>query len=219
VIVWRRKRFLKAESAEINKVKDFFVDDDSLRQFSDAQRHERLYGDDYGIVHDWTNPIVLNKAIEMLTDVLTGFSSGGFNFKEHFASLHKLYGDFPAESPPEGFVRDFIRCGVLASGEPEELERRDVKPEELKAFAIACLEREIKRLRDFKECLEEVESERRTYTAQATLVPKQEVLDRLQRYEAHLSREFDRTLNQLERVQRMRLGQRVPPPIQVELSR
>jgi hypothetical protein len=29
---------------------------------------------------------------------------------------------------------------------------------------------------------------------------------RLSRYEAHLSREFDRTLSQLERLERMRLG-------------
>jgi len=43
-------------------------------------------------------------------------------------------------------------------------------------------------------------------------------LDRLLRYEASLERTFDRTLNQLERLQRMRLGQPVPPPVKVELS-
>ena len=50
------------------------------------------------------------------------------------------------------------------------------------------------------------------------LVPKYEVLGRLLRYEAHLSREFDRTLSQLERLQRMRKGQPVLPPIKVEVS-
>jgi len=34
--------------------------------------------------------------------------------------------------------------------------------------------------------------------------PAQEAADRIIRYEAHLSREFSRTLNELERVQRMR---------------
>jgi len=33
-----------------------------------------------------------------------------------------------------------------------------------------------------------------------------------------LSREFDRTLNQLERLQRIRKGQPVLPPIKVEVS-
>jgi hypothetical protein len=43
-------------------------------------------------------------------------------------------------------------------------------------------------------------------------------LDRLQGYEAHLDRAFDRTLSQLERLQRMRLGQPTPPEIKVNVS-
>lgn len=42
--------------------------------------------------------------------------------------------------------------------------------------------------------------------------------DRLLRYETHLSREFDRTLAQLERLQRIRLGQPVPPPINLNVT-
>ena len=48
--------------------------------------------------------------------------------------------------------------------------------------------------------------------------PTNEGTERLLRYEAHLSREFDRTLSQLERLQRMRKGQQVLPPIKVEVS-
>jgi len=48
-------------------------------------------------------------------------------------------------------------------------------------------------------------------------VPKK-FSDRLIRYEAHLSREFDRTLTQLESLQRMRLGQRVLPKHEVQHS-
>jgi hypothetical protein len=45
-------------------------------------------------------------------------------------------------------------------------------------------------------------------------------LDRLLRYEASLDRSFDRTLSQLERLQRMRLGQPVPvlPKVEVHHS-
>lgn len=43
-------------------------------------------------------------------------------------------------------------------------------------------------------------------------------LDRLLRYEASLERQFDRTLSQLERLQRMRLGQPVLPRIEVRHS-
>lgn len=45
-------------------------------------------------------------------------------------------------------------------------------------------------------------------------------LERLARYEAHLSREYDRTLDRLERLQRLRAGEVVPAParLAVELA-
>jgi hypothetical protein len=49
-------------------------------------------------------------------------------------------------------------------------------------------------------------------------VPHTGYLDRLLRYEASLERAFDRTMSQLERLQKMRLGQPVPPRIEVELN-
>jgi hypothetical protein len=52
----------------------------------------------------------------------------------------------------------------------------------------------------------------------AVLVPRQEVADRLQRCEGSLERAFDRTLVQLERLQRIRTGHPVPPPLKVEFS-
>ena len=44
------------------------------------------------------------------------------------------------------------------------------------------------------------------------------VLNRFPRYEASIERGLDRTLMQLERIQRMRRGQSVPPPIKVDIS-
>lgn len=49
-------------------------------------------------------------------------------------------------------------------------------------------------------------------------VPDTQSLERLMRYEARLEQAFDRTLNQLERIQRMRKGQVVPPPLKVDVS-
>ena len=44
------------------------------------------------------------------------------------------------------------------------------------------------------------------------------ILNRFPRYEANIDRAFDRTLTQLERHQRMRLGQPVVPPIKLDIS-
>jgi hypothetical protein len=51
----------------------------------------------------------------------------------------------------------------------------------------------------------------------AALIPGQGDLDRIIRYEAHLNREYDRILSQLERLQRIRLGQPTPPTIRLEI--
>jgi hypothetical protein len=42
--------------------------------------------------------------------------------------------------------------------------------------------------------------------------------EHLLRYEASIERSFDRTLSQLERAQRMRLGQPILPPIKLDVS-
>lgn len=46
----------------------------------------------------------------------------------------------------------------------------------------------------------------------ALLVPQTAVLDRLLRYETHILRNIDRDENALERMQRLRRGEKVPPP-------
>ena len=43
-------------------------------------------------------------------------------------------------------------------------------------------------------------------------------LEKMMRYEAHLGREFDRTVQQIERLRRIKTGQPTPAPIEVKLS-
>ena len=74
------------------------------------------------------------------------------------------------------------------------------------------------RLAKLHDTAAEVEALRRGHNFAGARVPTQEVSDRLIRYEAHLSREFDRTLTQFERLQRMRLGQPVLPKLEVRHS-
>jgi len=50
------------------------------------------------------------------------------------------------------------------------------------------------------------------------LMPDAPTLDRLLRYEASLDRSFDRTVTQLERLQRIRFGRPVLPKLEVHHS-
>jgi hypothetical protein len=84
---------------------------------------------------------------------------------------------------------------------------------------LKILDEEIKRLDDLKERFVTRSIEKSELNKLANLVPPPAVSERLLRYETHLSREFDRTLSQLERLQRMRLGQPVLiPPINLRMS-
>jgi hypothetical protein len=49
-------------------------------------------------------------------------------------------------------------------------------------------------------------------------VPSRDELDRLLRYEGAIERQFYKAMNQLERLQRMRSGESVPAPIEVEVG-
>ena len=53
---------------------------------------------------------------------------------------------------------------------------------------------------------------------QSRCVPASAEMDRLLRYETTLERSFDRTLSQLERAQRLRQEQPVPPELNVRVS-
>jgi len=52
----------------------------------------------------------------------------------------------------------------------------------------------------------------------AAALPPIEVLDKILRYETALERQLFRAMNQLERLQRRRLGESVPPPLTMEVS-
>jgi len=49
-------------------------------------------------------------------------------------------------------------------------------------------------------------------------LPSVNATDKLLRYEAHLDRQLYRAMDQLERLQRLRRGENVPPPLNINLG-
>ncbi len=49
-------------------------------------------------------------------------------------------------------------------------------------------------------------------------IPSRHELDRLLRYEGAIERQLYKAVNQLERLQRLRAGDNVPPPVEVDLD-
>ena len=55
--------------------------------------------------------------------------------------------------------------------------------------------------------------------ARSLSLPAEDATDKLLRYEAHLDRQLYRAMDQLERLQRQRKGEKVPPPLNINLGR
>ena len=71
---------------------------------------------------------------------------------------------------------------------------------------------------DHLEKREREEAEEDSRQAAATL-PAADKLDKILRYETTMERQLYRAMGQLERLQRMRKGEDVPPPVSVEVTR
>jgi hypothetical protein len=91
-------------------------------------------------------------------------------------------------------------------------------PEICKKYVLERIDREIRRLESFQKEHGMIAKSRLEIEKLRQHVPDDLRAERLLRYEASLERAFDRTLSQLERIQRMRKGQVVPPPINLNLT-
>lgn len=196
MLMWRKQRLLKAEAAEIAKITEF-VESDWLRQQALSARKPNSTD---GLLGDFSNSAASERAIQLLTNLRNDFERRGFNKGEDVSILREIYGFCQLE---EGFPYNYIALAVLAQ-DPDACEKHSRKPEDVKKSLFERFEQEIERIRKLTSQMEEIESTRTNFVAQAWLVPSPEVLDRLLRYEAHLDRLFDRILVQFEHLKRMR---------------
>ena len=90
-------------------------------------------------------------------------------------------------------------------------------PDREKKF-LSYLRQLIDSYKELEERMDKYFGARESWESEAALVLEQRKLDRLLRYSASLERDFDRTLVQLERLQRIRKGQPVLPPLNVKIS-
>ena len=81
---------------------------------------------------------------------------------------------------------------------------------------------EIGRMSNHYECQEKRTKEREEVEESArqaaAVLPSTDTLDKILRYETTLDRQLYRAMNQLERLQRLRQGEAVPPPLTMEVS-
>ena len=87
-----------------------------------------------------------------------------------------------------------------------------------KEQALSFIDRKWRLISWNQEICEEHERNAEQAHQAADVLPPPTVLDRMMRYETKLERQIYRAMNQLERLQRQRLGETVPPPLTVEVT-
>jgi len=214
-LFWRKRRLFQAENAEISAKMEFTEIDSIAKRYVEAWDQSRAAIESGGLLKFINNPIVVREAkvtLAMFRQVVIACG-----FMEGSRLLTKLYGEDEDEGTPYGlrlFYELYATTARLAK------ERGDDKSEEtkLKEIIVTYVDSEVERLTELEKFAGKADTQRIEYKSSAAIIPSQEISERLLRYETHLSREIDRALNQLERLQRMRKGQPVPPTLNVNVS-
>jgi hypothetical protein len=213
---WRKRRLFHAEKALVQEAAGFKIYDSIAAQVVEVWDRSRAGETSGGMLRRDSNPYVMREAITMLTMFRAGFEKRGFRQDDDAWMLVKLYGLDHNNEPPFGLLRTFRAYSKLATGAIEGVEPAH-SADELKEKMLESIDAEIKRLEILEQIISAADSQRGEYQTIAALIPPQGDLDRIIRYEAHLSREYDRILSQLEHLQRIRLGQPTPPTIRLEI--
>ncbi len=232
-IFWRHHRLLAAEGAEIQKAVEYRTDEKLRLEALEIESRVELNQTTSGMWHYCLitrNPFLVDRMIRLLKDFRNRLDERGFIRRFDIVLIRKLFGPVRAEEEPTSFQMQILELEKSLESAPrhtavlpDENSRKvhGTSGEDAKE-SIDGLKDTIAHRIDLLELLqsvrEQLDGPKQRFTETASLVPPPDVVERLIRYEAHLSREFDRTLSQLERLQRMRLGQPVLPPVKVEVS-
>lgn len=224
VLFWKYRRFLTAESAEIQMSTEFVEWDANCERMADAV--ERMDSDRdkpaflphcTGLVRHMSNPNILRRCVELLRDLEENIRDRGFDRENDSKILSQIYGDdehlyVTVETEYETWLH------TSESTEEERQEHRYATPEECVSNVLDAIKAEIKRLQAHANSQKKINASRMMLVKRRGLVPiDPQKSECLLRYAATIDRSIARTLAQLERLQRMRLGQPVLPAIKLDI--
>jgi hypothetical protein len=217
---WRGRRILIAEAAEIRAQGEFVEWDGKERYRQEAARLPQLSCNG-GLIRWIDNPEALQGCLGLLEELKEGIDEVGFVPDYDRAILTKLYGSHTGEQDDnwkKTLFDSYINWLRTAQCSDVEREQGYASPEECKQNLLEEVNEEIQKLERYRKEHTTILARRLELESLRRTVPEGPQLDRLLRYETANSREIERTQNQLERVQRMRLGQPVPPPINLNVT-
>jgi hypothetical protein len=210
VHLWRIRRSVQAESMKISENLKFMATDSFFKKYGETSEKSGVASSQ--LRKDFCDPVTVGEIKEKFVQMRAFLGKEGFTWD--LGLIEKIIGAFYNYEIMKSFRMLFQACAVEA--------REAVKTggasndANFRTIMISSIDNNIEHLAEWEEKLLAIEVERIRYKMLAAVIPSQDVMDLLMRYETHISREIDRILNRLERLQRMRKGQ--PPPPQINLK-
>jgi len=226
--LWRQRRVLIAEGAEIRRNSEFVEFDRRQKEMEEAEEvsqklyeqiHPAYVPEPVGLMWSIGNPEVLERCIEILLELQQGINANGFAEMHDKLLLNKIYGAPDVSHLRQTLQHEYLNLFATAVlTEEQRLQGGYLTPEQCKKMVLRAVGTEIRRLEQYQEERELIESERRKVELLRQCVPDSPGLDHLLRCASTLERAFDRMLTQYDRAQRMRKGQPLPPQLDVKIS-
>jgi hypothetical protein len=215
VDLWRYRRFLMAEGAEIRAGAEFVEWNQREHHRADAASFPQLHCNG-GLIQRMANPEALAGCLHLLHQLRNEIQERGFKYERDDEILTKLYGEYDEEGRRQDWregIRRSYRALCAAVTVSREGDRKGAleSAESYRCSFLAQLDSEITRFERYKKEQATVLSSKLKLESLRRNVPDGPDLDRLLRYSASVSRDIERTLNQLERLQRARLSEAVSP--------
>jgi hypothetical protein len=225
MILWRHRRLLISEGGEISKTHRFLIWEkatslqDAVTKNADSSKSKQETPSSKGLFWDVSNLKMLDRCLELLSRLRDSIETDGFEPEYDERILKEIYGSnkIPHEG---GTLADSYKnwCDQAIEAEDPTIKHMGPSEETCRKSMLSEFDLEVVRLKQIRDQYAAIETERNSLELLRSRIPEGPQLERLLRYEASLERSFDRTLAQLERLQRIRRGQPVPPRLEVDVT-
>lgn len=239
---WRKARVIRAENGEIRGRLDTLTVDRALRNLDKANFalcltemdvDSKFFSPDNQADANVSSMDRWSAMRDIQTDIRT--HSSGLAYLT--AILLKAKSDIESKGHISEIIRKKILLGFYfwdclfaltcikdGGPEPKVEEQQTAGTDEKQAGEertnlTAFIDNRLERISALKEYALQREKLRVDSEARSNSLPPVDVAEKLIRYEAHLDRQLYRAMDQLDRLQRQRRGENVPPPVNVNLSR
>lgn len=214
---WRLRRVLIAEAGEIKLA----VDAASWRRL--MQRCDQVLEMKRAkFVHKESDykksAFGVRYLVEKLEEIRTWVEGAGGMDDAILRQVAEVFGD-----EEDGLFRALVVANSIFQNNPEDqsnpgkLDLEALKAHH-KSAALNVIDSYLEKLKGLLSMMDENEANEEAARLDADFLPSKEVADKLLRYETTLERQIYRALNELERRQRQRRGELVPPPVSIEVS-